>query len=304
MTILERLGVNRIVLALSVARLGDAIGNSILFIILPLYVAALPAPWVHVPESVRVGILISLYGFVNSGLQPLMGGLSDRIQRRKPFILGGLVLMGAGTFLFIFANRFVELVALRSLQGVGIAMTVPASMALMASATQKHTRGGSMGVYTTMRIVGFAVGPLLGGILHVHYGFTAAFLAGTAFLVVAMVLVQLWVTEAPARGPVAGGEPASKLGPGPEEGSVGRGESGSVSGSTPTEKSASARESVSAGDSTSAGERSGPQHETPSAGSERSAESERSAVRRRFTFLDRELLSSGIIGLGAATFVM
>lgn len=197
MGVTERLGVNRVVLALSAARLGDAIGNSILFIVIPLYVAELPAPWFHVHESVRVGILISLYGIVNSALQPLMGGLSDHFRRRKLFILAGLVLMAAGTFLFMFASRFADLLLLRAMQGVGVAITIPASMALMASATHKHSRGGSMGVYTTSRIIGFATGPLIGGYLHVHYGFNAAFLAGTGFVVLAMVLVQLWVHDVP-----------------------------------------------------------------------------------------------------------
>ena len=127
----ESLGMNRVVLALSVARLGDAIGNSLLFIVIPLYVAKLPAPWFHVPESVRVGILISLYGIVNSVLQPFMGSLSDRFQRRKIFILAGLFVMALSTFLFIFAGRFVDLLLLRSIQGVGVAVTIPASMALM-----------------------------------------------------------------------------------------------------------------------------------------------------------------------------
>ncbi len=45
----ESWGVNRTVIALSVARLGDAIGNSILFIVLPLYVAKLSAPVIRVP---------------------------------------------------------------------------------------------------------------------------------------------------------------------------------------------------------------------------------------------------------------
>lgn len=197
MNVSQKLGVNRIVLALSVARLGDAVGNSILFVIIPLYVAALPAPWFHVPESVRVGILISLYGIVNSSLQPLMGALTDHFRRRRPFILAGLFLMAAGTFLFMFANRFMDLLVLRSIQGVGVAMTIPASMALMTSATRKSSRGSSMGFYSTMRIVGFAAGPLIGGILHTHVGFNAAFLAGAAFVVLGMALVLFWVREAP-----------------------------------------------------------------------------------------------------------
>jgi MFS family permease len=200
MNVSEKLGVNRVVLALSVARLGDAIGNSILFIIIPLYVAKLPAPAFHLHESVRVGILISLYGLVNSALQPVMGSLSDHFRRRKPFILAGLLLMATATFLFMFANRFVDLLVLRSIQGVGVAITIPTSMALMTTATHRHTRGGSMGVYTTMRIVGFMLGPLIGGFLHVRYGFDAAFLAGTGFVLLGMVLVQVWVTEAPAAG--------------------------------------------------------------------------------------------------------
>jgi len=195
MTLAQRIGANRVVLALSVARLGDAIGNSILFIVIPLYVASLPAPWFHIPESMRVGLLISLYGIVNSLLQPVTGALSDHFRRRKIFILAGLFLMGTGTFLFIFASRFVDLLVLRSLQGVGLALTLPASMALMAEATDKSTRGGSMGIYTTMRIVGFGAGPLIGGALHVRYGFNAAFVAGTSFVVLGMILVQLWVRD-------------------------------------------------------------------------------------------------------------
>jgi len=216
MTLSESLGANRVVVALSVARLGDAIGNSILFVIIPLYVAELPSPAFPVPESVRVGVLISLYGIVNSLMQPVMGALSDHFLRRKLFIQMGLVLMATGTFLFVFANRFVDLLALRSIQGIGVAMTIPASLALMAASTEKSSRGSSMGIYSTMRIVGFATGPLVGGILHVHYGFHAAFLVGTGFVLLGMMLVQVWVREVPRREvaiqdpePAPSGEPLS-----------------------------------------------------------------------------------------------
>jgi MFS family permease len=194
----ESIGGNRVVLALSVARLGDAIGNSILFIVIPLYVAELPAPAFPLPESVRVGILIALYGLVNSSFQPFMGALSDRMGRRKPLIQGGLILMGAATLAFIAATRFTHLLLLRSLQGLGVALTVPASLALMATATQKQTRGGSMGIYTTLRMLGFAIGPLIGGFLYEFFGFDATFYAGTAFILLGILSVQLWVKEVPA----------------------------------------------------------------------------------------------------------
>jgi MFS family permease len=191
------MGVNRVVMALSVARLGDAIGNSILFIIIPLYVADLPAPWFPFPESVRVGLLIAVYGVVNALLQPLMGALSDRLARRKPIIQVGLVIMAASTLGFVLASRFTDLLLLRSVQGIGVALTIPAALALMTAATEKRTRGGSMGVYSTMRMVGFATGPLIGGFLHDTYGFNLAFYVGAAFILLGILAVQIWVREAP-----------------------------------------------------------------------------------------------------------
>jgi MFS family permease len=196
-TLVESIGVNRAVFALSIARMADAMGNSILFIIIPLYVAALPEIYFHLPLPVMVGLIISLYGFVNSAFQPLMGALSDRLGRRKMLIQAGLALVGTGTLAFIFARRFVDLLVLRTLQGVGVAITIPASLALMAVITEKKTRGGSMGFYSTMRMLGFALGPLIGGFLKVRFGFNAAFCVGAGFSFLAMLLVQIWVHDAP-----------------------------------------------------------------------------------------------------------
>jgi MFS family permease len=197
MTLATRLGLNRVVLALSVARLADAMGNSILFIVIPLYVAHLPSPWFPVPEPMRAGILISMYGLVNACLQPFTGGLSDRMNRRKPFIQGGLILMGVSTLSFSFAARFTDLLLLRALQGVGVALTIPASMAVMARASDPQTRGGSMGIYSTARMTGFAGGPVLGGLLYDRFGFDWSFYTATALICIALILVQVLVREAP-----------------------------------------------------------------------------------------------------------
>jgi MFS family permease len=167
----ESIGANRTVMALSFARLGDAVGNSILFVVIPLYVAVLPAPVVGLPETVRVGILISAFGLVNALLQPIMGGLSDRTGKRKLFIILGLVLMGVGTLLFLVAGNYLHLLLFRIMHGIGVALTIAASMAILAMATNKRTRGGSMGIYTTMRMLGFALGPLIGGYLYDNHGF-------------------------------------------------------------------------------------------------------------------------------------
>lgn len=182
-------------LALSVARMADAMGNSILFILIPLYVAKLGGLYFNFPVPVLVGILISVYGFVSALVQPVMGAVADHIGRYKILIQIGLAIIGIGTLAFIFAQHFIDLLVLRTLQGVAVAITIPAAMALMALITEKSSRGGAMGVYSTFRMVGFVIGPLIGGYLQVHYGFNAAFYAGAGFIFIAMVLVQLWVKD-------------------------------------------------------------------------------------------------------------
>jgi MFS family permease len=191
----EKLGANRAVLALSFGRLGDAIGNSIVFIVVPLYIGSLPAPLFPFPETVRAGIVISLFGFVNALLQPFAGALSDRVDRRKPFVLGGLLLLSVATLGFSLTRQYIDLLGLRVFQGIGVALAVPATMSILANRTERETRGGSMGIFSTFRVSGLAVGPLIGGYLYEHYGYNAAFYAGAALIFLGVVLVQLWVDE-------------------------------------------------------------------------------------------------------------
>lgn len=189
------LGVNRSVMALSLARMADAMGNSILIILIPIYVAKLPTEYFHYAVPILVGILISVFGLITSILQPVMGAMSDHLGRRKPLIQVGLGLIGISTLAFIFANNFMDLLLLRILQGVGVAITIPASLSLMTAITEKATRGGSMGVFSTFRMIGFAAGPVIGGFLQTHFGFDTAFYVGTGFIVLAMICVQIWVAE-------------------------------------------------------------------------------------------------------------
>jgi MFS family permease len=116
-----RIDVNRAVLAVSIGRMGDGIGNSLLFIVVPLFVAKLLAPAVSLPETVRAGLVISLFGLIASVGQPFAGAVIDRVNRRKPFVVGGLLLLCAATASFVLTSRFSHLLIFRALQGLGVA---------------------------------------------------------------------------------------------------------------------------------------------------------------------------------------
>jgi MFS family permease len=193
MDLLRRSGVNRVVASLSFARMADAMGNSILVVIIPLYVAELTGPTLHIPESMMVGILISIYGLVLTFSQPFTAVLSDKLGKRKLFIQCGF--MAISTFSFSLATSFSQLIFIRIMQGLAVGLTVPASLALMSQGSEQQSRGGSMGFYSTLRMIGFAIGPTLGGYLQVHYGFQSAFLTGTSLLLLSLLLVQIFVDE-------------------------------------------------------------------------------------------------------------
>jgi MFS family permease len=192
------IGANRAVLALSLGRMGDAIGNSLLFVVIPLYAAKLPSPIFNLPQEVRIGIILSLFGLLVGILQPFGGLVVDRVGRRKPFIVGGLLLLALATLSYVFAVQYTEMLLSRALQGIAAAITVPATLALMADVSERETRGGSMGVYSSMRVTGLAIGPLFGGFLNDTFGFNAVFYTGAGSILLGALAVQLAVDDVPA----------------------------------------------------------------------------------------------------------
>ncbi|NIS28474.1 MAG: MFS transporter, partial [Actinobacteria bacterium] len=207
---MELFGTDRRVLALSVARMADAVGNSFLVIVLPLFIASgrVSGPLlgatvlgVTVTEPLIIGIVLSLLGFLNSFAQPFTGRLSDRTGRRKVYILFGLSVLFVTDLAYVFADRYWLLVLIRAVQGVGIAFTIPATLALVNELATTATRGGNMGVFNTFRLLGFGAGPVAAGAIvnagpytlagTPVSGFEAAF--GMAALTAAVGYVMVWV---------------------------------------------------------------------------------------------------------------
>jgi MFS family permease len=166
------------VLVLGLARMVEAVGNSFLIVVLPLYIVsgavdlgsllgstlAVGPLSVSLTEPLLIGVVLSLFGFLNSLSQPLTGRLSDRIGARKPFILAGVALLGTASGLYVLATEYWMLVALRLLQGLSAALTIPATVALVNEyATSSSERGGSFGVFNTFRLLGFGTGPIAAG---------------------------------------------------------------------------------------------------------------------------------------------
>ncbi|MFC3960062.1 MFS transporter [Halovivax cerinus] len=220
--------VDRRVFALAFARLADGIGNSFLIIVIPPYVASsvVGGPTFGLTEAMIIGVILSLYGLLNSLFQPFTGRLSDSRGARKRFILVGLAGLATTNFLYLFAGSYLSLVVLRALQGVSIAFIVPTSVALVNELATAGDRGGNMGVYNTFRLVGFGAGPVAAGAVVAGgpyalsvgdsavtiSGFEATFLIATVTALISLAMVATLITDPSDIERRAGGAPSLSLG--------------------------------------------------------------------------------------------
>jgi MFS family permease len=217
----NRLGVDSQVLALALARMTESVGNSFLIVVLPLFIGSelVSGATFGLTEVAITGVVLSLFGFVNSPLQPVTGRLSDRTGRRKVFVLAGLVLIGTASFSYSLASAYWHLVGLRVVQGVAGALIIPTTVALVNDLATEGNRGGNMGTYNTFRLVGFGVGPIaagavvsagpyefaLAGLSVAFGGFAAAFYFATGTATLSLLLITALI-EDPEQPQVSAGD--------------------------------------------------------------------------------------------------
>ena len=91
-------------------------------------------------------------------------------------MIGGLACYGLVAFLYVFASTLPQVFVVRLLHGLGAGMIWPALSAFVIDLSPVERRGETMGVLSAVEMVGFAVGPFLGGVLYSLGGMNAPFL--------------------------------------------------------------------------------------------------------------------------------
>lgn len=90
------------------------------------------------------------------------GAMGDLFGRRRVFLIG-VVLFALGSIGSGIATSLVQLIAARSLQGVGGAMLVPGSLSIITTAFDEQERGRAIGIWSSLGSLTLIIGPLLGG---------------------------------------------------------------------------------------------------------------------------------------------
>jgi EmrB/QacA subfamily drug resistance transporter len=130
----------------------------------------------------------------------LGGSLGDRLGRRRVFLLG-LGLFAAASVAGGLAPDGPALIAFRLVQGVGGALLVPNSLALIEAGIRPADRGRAIGTWAGLSGVASAVGPFLGGWLIDALSWRWVFFIGVPLAVLAAAIAVRHAPGGAAEGP-------------------------------------------------------------------------------------------------------
>jgi len=152
---------------------------------------ALPAIQVTFHATVvDVQWVVESYGLFLGALILVGGSLGDLFGRRLIFLTGisvfALASLGCGA-----AASIQQLLIARSIQGIGAALLVPGSLALISTSFDEKSRGQAIGMWSGFTAITTALGPVLGGWLVEHASWRWAFLINLP-LAAAVIAISLW----------------------------------------------------------------------------------------------------------------
>lgn len=184
--------------ALSLAMLLPSLGTSIANVALPDLAASFGARFVDA-QWVVIAYLLAVTTLIVSA-----GRLGDMFGRRR-LLLVGIALFAVASAGCALAPNLWVLVAGRAVQGMGAAIMMALTVALVADAVPKQRTGSAVGLLGTVSAVGTALGPSLGGALLAWFGWPAVFvfMAGTGAITLVLGVSLLPADRADNRKPAA-----------------------------------------------------------------------------------------------------
>ncbi|NUT38801.1 MAG: MFS transporter [Thermoactinospora sp.] len=169
---------------------------TVLHLALPRLVADLGA------TSTQLLWIGDMYGFALAGLLVTMGNLGDRIGRKRLLLIGAAA-FGAASVVTAYAPSPELLIAARALLGVAGAVIMPSTLSIVRNVfTEPGERTAAIGIWSGMSAAGFAVGPVVGGVLLDHFWWGSVFLVNVPIMV--LVLVGGFLVLPESRNPGAG----------------------------------------------------------------------------------------------------
>lgn len=179
------------------------VGSSMAFIDGTVVNVALPAIQADLKATAfQAQWVVESYALLLAALLLVGGALGDHFGRRRVFAVG-VGLFALSSVACALAASVQQLIAARAVQGIGGALLVPGSLALISAAFPAKERGKAIGTWSGFSGITAAVGPVLGGFLVDRFSWTWAFLINVPMALGVLWIVWRHVPE--SRGASAGG---------------------------------------------------------------------------------------------------
>ncbi len=143
---------------------------------------------------VDVQWVIESYGLLLSALILVGGALGDALGRRRIFVIGTIVFAAASIACGL-SQSIPQLVAARCVQGIGAALLVPGSLAIISACFDEGSRGKAIGTWSGATAITTALGPVLGGWLIEHVSWHWVFFINAPLAVAVIVISLVYVPE-------------------------------------------------------------------------------------------------------------
>jgi EmrB/QacA subfamily drug resistance transporter len=141
-------------------------------------------------DAVMLGWIVTAFLMSSAALLVPFGRIADIYGRKKIFIYGMVILTLSSLFSGM-ANSATMLISCRVFQGIGGAMVVGTTAALLTTVFPATERGKVLGINVAATYLGLSLGPVLGGVLTQHLGWRSIFFL-SAILGLAVIGVVLW----------------------------------------------------------------------------------------------------------------
>lgn len=171
------------------------LGSSMAFIDGTVVNVALPALQTNLNATVvDVQWVVEAYALFLAALLLAGGSLGDHFGRKRIYIIG-VSLFALASISCGVASNINQLIMARAAQGIGGALLVPGSLAIISSCFRDEARGKAIGTWSGFTAITAAIGPLLGGWLIEHVSWRAVFFINAPVALIVLVLVFSHVPE-------------------------------------------------------------------------------------------------------------
>ena len=156
---------------------------------------ALPALQTNLNATVvDVQWVVEAYALFLAALLLAGGSLGDHFGRKRIYTIG-VSLFALASIWCGLAPNISQLIIARALQGVGGALLVPGSLAIISASFSEDKRGQAIGTWSGFTAITAAIGPVLGGWLIEHVSWRAVFFINAPLALIVLALVFLHVPE-------------------------------------------------------------------------------------------------------------